>query len=43
MKISRQAQREAKQLFHACKAEGNLSDDKVRETVKLLTEKNTKK
>ena len=39
MKISRQAQREAKQLFHACKAEGNLSDDKVRETVKLLTEK----
>jgi len=39
MKISRQAQREAKQLFHACKAEGNLSDDKVRETMKLLTEK----
>ncbi|HCV99364.1 MAG TPA: H(+)-transporting ATPase [Verrucomicrobiales bacterium] len=39
MKISRQAQREAKQLFHACNAEGNLSDDKVRETVKLLTEK----
>tara|TARA_B100001115_G_scaffold135887_1_gene103399 strand:- start:394 stop:786 length:393 start_codon:yes stop_codon:yes gene_type:complete len=39
MKISRQAQREAKQLFHAGKAEGNLSDEKVRETVKLLTEK----
>ena len=39
MKISRQAQREAKQLFQACQFEGNLSDEKVRETVKLLTEK----
>ena len=39
MKISRQAQREAKQLFQACHVEGNLSDEKVRETVKLLTEK----
>ena len=36
MKISRQAQREAKQLFQACHVEGNLSDEKVRETVKLL-------
>jgi len=39
MKISRQAQREAKQLFQACHVEGNLSYEKVRETVKLLTEK----
>ena len=39
MKISRQAQREAKQLFQACHIEGNLSDEKVRKTVKLLTEK----
>ena len=39
MKISRQAQREAKQLFQACQVEGNLSDEKVRETVKLLAEK----
>ena len=39
MKISRQAQREAKQLFQACHVEGNLSEDKVREAVKLLTEK----
>ena len=35
MKISRQAQREAKQLFQACHVEGNLSEDKVREAVKL--------
>ncbi len=39
MKISRQAQREAKQLFQACHVEGNLNDDRVRETVKLLVEK----
>ena len=39
MKISRQAQREAKQLFQACHAEGNLNDDRTRETVKLLLEK----
>ncbi len=39
MKISRQAQREAKQLFQACHVEGNLNDDRARETVKLLVEK----
>jgi hypothetical protein len=39
MKISRQAKREAKQLFQACHVEDNLSDEKVRETVKLLMEK----
>ena len=39
MKISRQAQREAKQLFQACHVEGNLNDDKARETVNLLLEK----
>ena len=39
MKISRQAQREAKQLFQTCHVEGILSEDKVREAVKLLTEK----
>ena len=39
MKIRRQAQREAKQLFQACHVEGNLSEDKVREAVKLLTKK----
>jgi F-type H+-transporting ATPase subunit delta len=39
MKISRQAQREAKQLFQACHEENNLNEDKTRETVKLLLEK----
>ena len=39
MKISRQAQREAKQLFQAGHVEGNLNDDKARETVNLLLEK----
>ena len=39
MKISRQAQREAKQLFQACHVKGNLNNEKVRETVKLLMEK----
>ena len=39
MKISRQSQREAKQLFQACHVEGNLNDDRARETVKLLVEK----
>ena len=39
MKISRQAQREAKQLFQACHEEDNLSESKARETVKLLLEK----
>ena len=36
MKISRQAQREAKQLFQACHEEDNLNESKTRETVKLL-------
>ena len=39
MKINRQSQREAKQLFQACHVEGNLNENKVRETVKLLMEK----
>ena len=39
MKISRQAQREAKQLFQACHVEGNLNDGKTREAVNLLLEK----
>ena len=39
MKISRQAQREAKQLFQACHEEDNLNESKTRETVKLLLEK----
>jgi len=39
MKISRQAQREAKKLFQACHEEDNLNESKTRETVKLLLEK----
>ena len=39
MKISRQAQREAKQLFQACHEEDNLNESKTRENVKLLLEK----
>ena len=39
MKISRQAQREAKQLFQACHEDDNLNESKTRETVKLLLEK----
>ena len=39
MKISRQAQREAKQLFQTCHVDDNLNDDKTREAVKLLLEK----
>ena len=39
MKISRQAQREAKQLFQACHEEDNLNESKTRETVKLLLKK----
>tara|TARA_B100001741_G_scaffold101135_1_gene83132 strand:- start:5068 stop:5460 length:393 start_codon:yes stop_codon:yes gene_type:complete len=39
MKISRQAQREAKQLFQTCHIDGKLNDDRTREAVKLLLEK----
>ena len=39
MKISRQAQREAKQLFQTCHVDGKLNDYRTREAVKLLLEK----
>lgn len=36
MKIPKQARRTAKQLFKSCLREGQLQDDKVRETVRAL-------
>ena len=39
MKISKQAQREARQLFRSCTVNGQLDENRVRQAVKLLTEK----
>lgn len=39
MKISRQAQREARQLFRSCFANHLLDENRVRQAVKLLSEK----
>lgn len=39
MKVSRQAQREAKQLFRSCQVKGRMDADKVRQAVRLLVEK----
>src|SRR5213082_2729948 len=38
MKISKQAQRDARQLFRSCHANGSLDENRVRQTVKLLGE-----
>ncbi|HUC86677.1 MAG TPA: F0F1 ATP synthase subunit delta [Candidatus Acidoferrales bacterium] len=38
MKISKQAQREARQLFHGCLVNGILDEDRVRQAVSLLAE-----
>jgi len=38
MKISKQAQREARQLFRSCLANGVLDEARVRQTVNLLVE-----
>lgn len=39
MKISKQAQRDARQLFRSCFADGLLDENRVRQTVSLLSEK----
>jgi F-type H+-transporting ATPase subunit delta len=39
MKISKLAQREARQLFRSCLANGILDESRVRQSVKLLMEK----
>lgn len=39
MKISKQAQREARQLFRSCRAGGLLDENRVRQAVSLLVEK----
>ncbi|HEY5233029.1 MAG TPA: F0F1 ATP synthase subunit delta [Verrucomicrobiae bacterium] len=39
MKISKQAQRDARQLFRSCRANNLLDENRVRQTVKLLSEK----
>jgi F-type H+-transporting ATPase subunit delta len=39
MKISKQAQREARQLFRSCQAGGLLDENRVRQAVSLLVEK----
>jgi len=39
MKISKQAQREARQLFRSCAVNGQLDESRVRQAVKLLAEK----
>ena len=38
MKTSRQARREAKQLFVSCRTNGLMDDDKVRQTVQRVIE-----
>src|ERR1039458_6540380 len=38
MKISKQARHEARQLFQGCQANGLLDENRVRQTVRLLTE-----
>jgi F-type H+-transporting ATPase subunit delta len=39
MKISKQAQRDARQLFRSCQAGGILDEARVRQAIKLLSEK----
>ena len=39
MKISKQAQRDARQLFRSCHVNGLLDENRVRQTVSLLSEK----
>jgi hypothetical protein len=39
MKISKPAQREARQLFRSCRVNGVLEEERVRQAVKLLLEK----
>ena len=39
MKISKQAQREARQLFRSCQVNGLLDENRVRRTVALVLEK----
>jgi hypothetical protein len=39
MKISKQAQRDARQLFRSCQVNGLLDENRVRQAVKLLSEK----
>ncbi|MEI7533173.1 MAG: F0F1 ATP synthase subunit delta [Verrucomicrobiae bacterium] len=39
MKISKQAQRDARQLFRACRVNGLLDENRVRQTLVLLGEK----
>ena len=39
MKISKQAQRDARQLFRSCQVNGLLDENRVRTTVTLLAEK----
>ncbi|HEX3856426.1 MAG TPA: F0F1 ATP synthase subunit delta [Verrucomicrobiae bacterium] len=39
MKISKQAQRDARQLFRSCHANGLLDENRVRQMVSLLSEK----
>ena len=39
MKISKQARRDAKQLFNVCKVGGVLNEDRVRQTVGVVIEK----
>ena len=39
MKISKQAQREARQLFRSCQVNGLLDENRVRQAVSLLLEK----
>ena len=39
MKISKQARRDAKQLFNVCKVSGVLNEDRVRQTVGVVIEK----
>ena len=39
MKISKQAQRETRQLFRSCQVNGQLDESRVRQAVKLLAEK----
>ena len=39
MKISKQAQRDARQLFRSCSVDGLLDESRVRQVVKLLAEK----
>ena len=39
MKISKQAQRDARQLFRSCQVNGLLDENRVRQTLALLAEK----